>query len=75
MADVYKPEASYEFMRELALVAKNNGDAYRDGKNAERAVEEAFRDYQHRKREQEREDLSLCRDALIRELADYWSEH
>lgn len=70
-----QPEASYEFMSELDLTARNNGDAYRDGKNAERAVQEAFRDYQRSKRAEEREDFALCKDALILALTHYWATH
>ncbi len=68
-------QADEQFEEALRTIAMNNGDAYRDNKNAARAIKEAFRDFQRYRREAEWEDFSLCREELIEELARYWAKH
>jgi len=55
----------------LALVAQNDGEAYR-AHDARRAVDAAFKDYQRRMREAEREAFREIRPRLVRELFTRW---
>jgi len=67
-----KPEADPTFIDALWLIATNDGDAYRAGKDAQAAIVAAFRVYQASQREREREEFKLARRHLIKELAERW---
>jgi hypothetical protein len=67
-----KPEADQDFFDALWRYATNNGDAYRDDKNAARAVYYAFEEYQQDRRHAEQVDYALCKERLIADLERRW---
>jgi len=69
-----KPKADESFIDALWLIATNDGDAYRSGKDAQAAITNAFRQYQQSQREREREEFKLARRQMIKELAERWGE-
>lgn len=56
----------------IVLTAVNDGDAYRDNKNAKRAVESAMADYRARMAEDMRETFSSIRAGAIKEVTRQW---
>lgn len=65
-------DCDQDMLDELRLAAENDGDAYRDDKNAAAAVERAFAEYQRNKRQAERDDFVIARKTLVAELAARW---
>lgn len=59
---------------ELVLIAVNDGDAYRDGKNAERAVDNAIRDARRTMNEAFREEVRDMRKNVIKEVRKQWRD-
>jgi hypothetical protein len=53
-------------------MASNDGDAYRDNKNAKRAVATAWSDYQRNVQELLREDFDTVKPVAIRDLQKRW---
>ena len=58
----------------IMLIAENDGDAYKHGKDAAGAVERALRDYQRIQAEGLRADLREIKTALVRDLYNAWKE-
>jgi hypothetical protein len=56
----------------LLNMAANDGDAYRDGKNAKRAIETAYREYTRNVETMLREDFSVVRPIAITQLTKRW---
>lgn len=63
-----------EFCDELELVARNDGEMFRDGKNAKAAVIRAFIEFQARRREEESEMFAKYCNALAKQILGYWTE-
>lgn len=57
---------------ELVLIAVNDGDAYSDGKNAERAVDTAIRDARRTMNQSFREEVGEMRKDVIKEVKSQW---
>lgn len=67
------PSVSEESMfDELVLSAVNDGDAYRDNKNATRAVDNAMKDYRRNMAVDMEETFDLVRKKAIKEVASQW---
>jgi len=61
-----------EFADELALMAENDGKAYRNGKNANEAIHRAFAEFRQRRRTEEREEFSVAFPGLLATLNAQW---
>ena len=59
-------------LAELVLIAVNDGDAYRDNKNAKRAVASAFRTYKEYQDDNRRETFNEIESHAIKEVRRRW---
>jgi transcription termination factor NusB len=58
----------------IELAAVNNGDAYRSNRDAERAVQEAYKEYLRSLMESVREEYAEMRPQLIAALKKRWNK-
>lgn len=58
-----------EFVEELTLNAKHDGESY---KNADAAVEKAFKEFQKRRRREERDFFKELGPEIRRNVRTYW---
>jgi outer membrane protein assembly factor BamE (lipoprotein component of BamABCDE complex) len=61
-----------DLVKEVVLEAENDGDAYRDSKNARQATDRAIRELRRRVREDLDYFFKMKRNEIIREVEESW---